>query len=55
MENFYLDEHVRYILFIYPVVIIWLFGVLNNSDTSDTDVYIFGGIAAHHMPVHAAH
>lgn len=53
MENFYLDEHVRYILFIYPVVILWLSGMLSNSDISDNQVFIFAGTALHHVPVPA--
>lgn len=52
MENFCLDEHMRYILLIYPVVIVWLAGVLSNSDTSDSEVWIFAGRPPHHMPVH---
>ncbi|XP_028290446.1 uncharacterized protein LOC114454296 isoform X3 [Gouania willdenowi] len=41
LENFYLDEHVRYILTIYPVVTLWLTGVLRNFESSDTQVYTF--------------
>lgn len=52
LENFCLDEHVRYILFIYPVVIVWFAGVLSNSDTSDSKVFIFAGRPPQHVPVH---
>ncbi|XP_040023823.1 uncharacterized protein LOC120812079 [Gasterosteus aculeatus] len=41
LENFYLDEHVRYIVTIYPVVILWLTGILSNSDYPESPVYIF--------------
>lgn len=51
LENFCLDEHVRYILIIYPVVITCLAGVLSNSDISDSEVFIFAGIAPLHVPV----
>lgn len=43
LENFYLDEHVRYIVTIYPVVILWLFGTLNNSSSPESQIYIFEG------------
>ncbi|KAM7369835.1 hypothetical protein PAMP_011125 [Pampus punctatissimus] len=41
LENFYLDEHVRYIMTIYPVVILWLTGTLNNSVSLQSPIYIF--------------
>ncbi|XP_054479233.1 uncharacterized protein LOC129110976 [Anoplopoma fimbria] len=40
LENFYLDEHVRYIVTIYPVVILWLTGSLSNSGSPGSQVYI---------------
>lgn len=48
LENVCLHEHVRYILFMYPVVMTWLAGVLSASDG---EVFIFAGIAPHHVPV----
>lgn len=47
LENFYLDEHVRYIVTIYPVVILWLTGILSNSDYPESPVYIFAGTVCH--------
>ncbi|XP_029979783.1 uncharacterized protein LOC115411707 [Sphaeramia orbicularis] len=44
LENFYLDEHVRYILTIYPVVILWLAASLNNSLAPYSSTFIFGGL-----------
>ncbi|XP_047424504.1 uncharacterized protein LOC124995836 [Mugil cephalus] len=42
LENFYLDKHVRYIVTIYPVVILWLAGILCNSQSSESSyMYIF--------------
>ncbi|AWP20515.1 Hypothetical protein SMAX5B_004663, partial [Scophthalmus maximus] len=41
LENFYFDEHVRYIVTIYPVVILWLTGILNNSSSPESPIYIF--------------
>ncbi|KAF1373094.1 hypothetical protein PFLUV_G00256750 [Perca fluviatilis] len=41
LENFYLDKHVRYILTVYPVVILWLTGTLSNSGTPECHVNIF--------------
>ncbi|XP_035509973.1 uncharacterized protein LOC118322406 [Morone saxatilis] len=41
LENFYLDKHVRYIVTIYPVVILWLTGTLSNSSSPDSPIYIF--------------
>ncbi|XP_068566017.1 uncharacterized protein [Cebidichthys violaceus] len=41
LENFYLDEHVRYIVTIYPVVILWLTGTLSNSGSPESQAYIF--------------
>ncbi|KAM6970853.1 uncharacterized protein LKV04_016587 isoform 2-T2 [Tautogolabrus adspersus] len=41
LENFYLDEHVRYIVTIYPVVILWLTGILSNSSSPESSIYIF--------------
>ncbi|XP_061569309.1 uncharacterized protein LOC133423179 [Cololabis saira] len=40
LENFYLDKQVRYIVTIYPVVILWLAGILENS-SSNSHMYIF--------------
>lgn len=51
LENFYLDKHVRYVVAIYPVVILWLSGTLSNSDSPEGEVYIFAGIVRHHTPV----
>lgn len=45
LENFYLDEHVRYIVTIYPVAIVWLTGALTNFGTTEHHVYIFTGTA----------
>lgn len=53
MENFSLDKHVRYILVTYPVVILWMAGVLGNSVATDSDVYIFAGTVARRVPVGA--
>lgn len=47
LENFYLDEHVRYIVTIYPVVILWLTGTLSNSISPESDIYIFAGSVWH--------
>ncbi|KAF3703664.1 hypothetical protein EXN66_Car019352 [Channa argus] len=44
LENFYLDEHVRYIVTIYPVVILWLTGTLDNSGAPESHIYIFAAI-----------
>ncbi|TNN73401.1 hypothetical protein EYF80_016355 [Liparis tanakae] len=44
LENFYLDEHVRYIVTIYPVLILWLTGTLSNSDSPESPVYIFEAV-----------
>ncbi|KAG7526756.1 hypothetical protein JOB18_044775 [Solea senegalensis] len=44
LENFYLDEHVRYIVTIYPVVILWLSGVLDNSTSPKSPMYIFAAL-----------
>ncbi|XP_062235984.1 uncharacterized protein LOC133933046 [Platichthys flesus] len=41
LENFYLDEHVRYVVTIYPLVILWLTGTLNNSSSPESLFYIF--------------
>lgn len=41
LENFYLDEHVRYILTIYPVVILWLTGNLDNLDSPGSHSFVF--------------
>ncbi|XP_070709427.1 uncharacterized protein [Pempheris klunzingeri] len=41
LENFYLDEHVRYIVTIYPVVILWLTGTLSNYDSPGSYIYMF--------------
>ncbi|KAK1884799.1 NAD kinase [Dissostichus eleginoides] len=44
VANFYVDEHVRYIVTIYPVVILWLTGTLDNSATAKSDIYIFEAV-----------
>ncbi|KAM3593858.1 uncharacterized protein V6R79_023636 [Siganus canaliculatus] len=44
LENFCLDEHVRYIVTIYPVVILWLTGTLFNMDSHENHSFIFAGI-----------
>ncbi|XP_023275861.1 uncharacterized protein LOC111665183 isoform X2 [Seriola lalandi dorsalis] len=44
LENFYLDEHVRYIVTIYPVVILWLAGALSNSGSTESYIYIFEAV-----------
>ncbi|XP_010739180.2 uncharacterized protein LOC104926917 [Larimichthys crocea] len=44
LENFYLDEHVRYIVTIYPVVILWFSGSLSNSDSPQSRSYIFAAV-----------
>ncbi|XP_067434605.1 uncharacterized protein [Thunnus thynnus] len=44
LENFYLDEHVRYIMTIYPVVILWLTGTLSNSGSTESPIYIFAAV-----------
>ncbi|XP_056155873.1 uncharacterized protein LOC130130161 [Lampris incognitus] len=41
LENFYLDEHMRYILTIYPVVILWFTGSVTNPSASTSQIYIF--------------
>ncbi|XP_074477416.1 uncharacterized protein LOC141759328 [Sebastes fasciatus] len=41
LENFYLDDHVRYIVTIYPIVIVWLTGTLSNSGSPGSHIYIF--------------
>ncbi|XP_013868745.1 uncharacterized protein LOC106520954 [Austrofundulus limnaeus] len=41
LENFYLDKQVRYIVTIYPVVILWLSGVLSNSGSPESHMFIF--------------
>lgn len=45
LENFYFDEHMRYIVTIYPVVILWLTGTLSNSDSPGSNIYVFEGTA----------
>ncbi|KAM9712505.1 uncharacterized protein ACNS7B_023037 isoform 2-T2 [Menidia menidia] len=44
LENFYLDKHVRYIVTIYPVVILWLGGILSNYKCFDCSIYIFSAL-----------
>lgn len=44
LENFYLDKQVRYIVTIYPVVILWLSGVLSNSGSPESHMFIFAGM-----------
>ncbi|XP_044032776.1 uncharacterized protein LOC122866761 [Siniperca chuatsi] len=44
LENFYFDEHVRYIVTIYPVVILWLTGTLSNSGSPESGIYIFAAL-----------
>lgn len=51
LENFYLDEHVRYIVTIYPVVILWFSGSLSNSDSPQSRSYIFAGTVWDQTPV----
>ncbi|XP_036935540.1 uncharacterized protein LOC119008915 [Acanthopagrus latus] len=41
LENFHLDKHVRYIVTVYPVVMLWMSGILSNSSSHGTSVYIF--------------
>lgn len=55
LENFYLDKHVRYIVAIYPVVILWLTGTQTNAASPRDDMYIFNGIVQHHTPVGTSH
>lgn len=43
LENFCLHEHVRYIVTIYPVVIVWLTGTLDNADSLKSPIFIFTG------------
>ncbi|XP_071342006.1 uncharacterized protein [Trachinotus anak] len=43
-ENFYLDEHVRYIVTIYPVVILWLAGTLSNSNSPESYIHVFAAV-----------
>ncbi|XP_014862914.1 PREDICTED: uncharacterized protein LOC106930090 [Poecilia mexicana] len=40
LENFYLDKHMRYTVAIYPVVILWLTGILDNNASPGTNLYI---------------
>lgn len=47
LENFYLDEHVHYIVTIYPVVILWLTGIMSNSASPEHHIYIFAGTVWH--------
>ncbi|KAK7881774.1 hypothetical protein WMY93_030183 [Mugilogobius chulae] len=42
-ENFYFDEHVRYIFTIYPVIMLWLSGNIDNLDPR-THNFFFGVI-----------
>ncbi|XP_018550831.1 uncharacterized protein LOC108896276 isoform X2 [Lates calcarifer] len=44
LENFYFDKHVRYIVTIYPVVILWLTGTLSNSGSPESHIYIFAAV-----------
>ncbi|XP_043960296.1 uncharacterized protein LOC122824124 [Gambusia affinis] len=41
LENFYLDEHLRYTVTIYPVVTVWLTGILDNNVSPGTNLHIF--------------
>lgn len=43
LENFYIDEHMRYIVTTYPVVILFLAGTLSNSGSSESFIYTFEG------------
>ena len=43
MENFYLDEHVRYVLTVYPVTILWLAGSVTQSALPGNYIYDFSG------------
>ena len=49
LENFHLDKHVRYIVTVYPVVMLWMSGVLSNSSSHGTSVYIFSGSLTLHF------
>ncbi|XP_023181782.1 uncharacterized protein LOC111606182 isoform X1 [Xiphophorus maculatus] len=40
LENFYLDKHLRYTVTIYPLVILWLTGILDNNASPGTNLYI---------------
>ncbi|XP_035765475.1 uncharacterized protein LOC102782259 [Neolamprologus brichardi] len=44
LENFCLDKHVRYVVTCYPVVILWLTGTLNNSESQGSFIYIFAAV-----------
>ncbi|XP_059901220.1 uncharacterized protein LOC132452557 [Gadus macrocephalus] len=41
LENFYLDEHVRYVLTVYPVTILWLAGSVTQSALPGNYIYDF--------------
>lgn len=47
LENFCLDEHVRYIVTIYPVVIVWLTGILDNASSLESHIFVFTGTVWH--------
>lgn len=49
LENFHLDKHVRYIVTVYPVVMLWMSGVLSNSSSHGSTVYIFSGSVMLHF------
>ena len=49
LENFHLDKHVRYIVTVYPVVMLWMSGILSNSSSHGTSVYIFSGSLTLHF------
>ena len=49
LENFYLDEHVRYIVTIYPVVLLWQTSTLSNFDSTESQIYTFAGTVSQHM------
>ena len=44
LENFYLDEHVRYVLTVYPVAVLWLAGSVSQSDQPGSYIYDFSGM-----------
>ncbi|MED6267195.1 hypothetical protein CHARACLAT_009524 [Characodon lateralis] len=44
LENLYLDEQVRYTVTIYPVVILWLTGVMDNNASPGSHMYIFDAL-----------
>jgi len=43
LENLYLDEHVRYVLTVYPVVVLWLVGSVTESISPGSHIHVFAG------------